>query len=66
MTPCRGWIAAGGLKAANVGGGPQRPRYRIARPDLDTFLASRTRQPKPVKRRRRTSGPAAPQYFPER
>ncbi len=62
----RGWIAAGRLKASNTGNGSQRPRYRIAQADLDTFLGSRTRKTaKPVKRRKRPSGDVF-QYFPER
>ena len=61
----RGWIAAGRLKASNTGNGHQRPRYRITRPDLDTFLAGRTRPtPATTRKRRRPSGVF--QFFPER
>ena len=39
-----GWVASGRLKAMNTAKGPGRPRYRVARADLDLFLAGRTRQ----------------------
>ncbi len=43
----RGWIATGRLKAANVGDGPRRPRYRIARQDLDASWQAGPGRPKP-------------------
>lgn len=62
-----GWIASGRLKAMNTAKGQGRPRYRIARADLDLFLTGRTRQPAatPAKRRRRAIPDAAIRYFPE-
>jgi excisionase family DNA binding protein len=37
-----GWINSGRLRAVNAAKGHGRPRYRIARADLEGFLASRT------------------------
>jgi excisionase family DNA binding protein len=50
-----GWVTSGRLKAVNTAKGPGRPRYRIARADLDLFLAGRTRRPetRPPQHRRR-------------
>jgi excisionase family DNA binding protein len=62
-----GWVNSGRLKAANVAkGAGGRPRYRVARTDLDLFLASRTRQPvtRPA-RRRRPADDDVIRYFPE-
>ena len=62
-----GWIASGRLRAMNTAKGQGRPRYRIARTDLDVFLIGRTRQPAimPARRRRRAIPKAVTQYFPE-
>ncbi len=46
-----GWIRKAELTAINVGDG-NRPRYRIRREDLDSFLRSREVQP-PAPRTRR-------------
>ena len=59
-----GWIHTGRLRAANTAKGTGRPRYRIARTDLDAFLSCRTRQPA-VKERRRPIPASAKKYFPE-
>ena len=39
-----GWLASGWLRAFNIGNGTRRPRYRIARADLDQLLTERNRQ----------------------
>jgi excisionase family DNA binding protein len=49
----RGWIESRQLKAANVGKGKQRPRYRIRQSDLDAFLKARFPEPQPAKPRRK-------------
>lgn len=46
-------VRAGRLKAANVGLGSARPRWRISEDDLDAFLASRAVFVAPKQRRRR-------------
>lgn len=62
------WISSGELPASNIA--PQRgtrPRWRIARADLELFLASRRAvQPAPVSKPRRRIEPASVQYFSER
>jgi excisionase family DNA binding protein len=61
-----GWINSGRLPAMNTGG-RSRPRYRVARGDLDGFLSSgHTRRScdKPARRPRATE--TAAHYFPER
>jgi excisionase family DNA binding protein len=57
------WVVTGELRAANLARSlAGRPRYRIARADLDAFLAARqaaaVAAPSPV--RRRTRKPATP------
>ena len=48
------WIRAGDLLAADLATHRgQRPRWRIARADLEDFLARRATGPPPVPRRRR-------------
>lgn len=53
-----GHIRAGRLRAANVGLGTRRPRWRITAEALDAFVESRTSTPMPVKRpqRKRRAG----------
>lgn len=46
------WIRSGRLRAINVGGGAQRPRYRVAKCDLEIFLATLDITPAPVQSRR--------------
>ena len=50
----RDWIHAGKLKAANVGKGQQKGRYRIAPADFEAFMAARQPE-KPAPRRRRVT-----------
>lgn len=47
----RGHIAAGRLRAANVGLGTERPRWRIQPEAIEQFLALRTATPAPAARR---------------
>jgi Helix-turn-helix domain len=57
-------IAADELKAIDVSiRQSRRPRWRIARPDLDSFIAKRQRQPAAPRRRRRKPAPATKAYF---
>jgi excisionase family DNA binding protein len=65
-----GWIAAGELKAVNVGRRPgaKKPRWRISQAALDAFEAVRTpaggAAPQPVaKRARRGKGPEVIQFY---
>jgi excisionase family DNA binding protein len=61
-----GWIGSGGLKAVNTAKGQGRPRYRIARADLEGFLNGRTRQPDAkTAKRRRPRADGVIRYFPE-
>lgn len=63
------WIASGELAASDVSTKPggKRPTWRIARADLELFLASRRAvQTKPASRPRQPVDAAAVQYFPER
>lgn len=50
------WIHSGQLKASNVSNSNTRPRWRIAKTDLNAFLEARSNQqtPKPAKARRTT------------
>lgn len=48
-----GWIRAGELAASNVGKGGQRPRYRVQKRDLESFLKKRQPAQPPAKRQRR-------------
>jgi excisionase family DNA binding protein len=61
-----GWINSGRLRAVNTAKGQGRPRYRIARVDLEGFLNGRTKGPdaKPAKRRRPVPD-GVTRYFPE-
>ena len=59
-----GWIHKAELRAVNVGNGV-RPRYRVSREDLDSFLKIREVQPpvpRPKRRRQRQpeGGPIDP------
>jgi len=48
------WIVVGELRAADCATHrDQRPRWRIGREDLDSFLARRSTSPPPEPRRRR-------------
>lgn len=58
-----GWIRSGQLKAANVGKGGQRPRYRIRPSDLDQFLKSRQPQPVMTKKRRAKQPAGEVEFF---
>ncbi|MBP3958707.1 helix-turn-helix domain-containing protein [Gemmata sp. G18] len=51
-------IHAGRLTASNVGLGSRRPRWRVTRDALETFLAAHATSPKrvAVKRRRKALG----------
>lgn len=53
-----GWIATGDLRASDVASHRgQRPRWRISRDDLDSFLNRRAATPPPkAARRRRREG----------
>ena len=58
------WIASGELVAFNVAtklGG--RPRWRVPRPALDTFLAGRQCRRQPAGRTRRRRQPAVIEFF---
>ena len=55
-------IRAGRLRAANVGLGPRRPRWRITEEALETYLAAATVTPAPARRRRRRDA-AVTEYF---
>jgi len=51
-----GWIRNGELPAVNVGDGSLRPRWRVSRVDLETFLRRRLAQaPMQTAGRRRKS-----------
>ena len=55
IEPVLNWIHSGQLKAANVSNSSTRPRWRIAKSDLEAFLDARSNQQKastkPAKRR---------------
>jgi excisionase family DNA binding protein len=59
-----GWVNSGRLRAvntaANQGG---RPRYRIARADLDAFTNQRTQQPRPKPKRAKTPSWTGKNYY---
>jgi excisionase family DNA binding protein len=58
------WIRRGELRAANVGDGSQRPRFRIAPTDLEIFLAARAATPQPrITRIRRKKDPSIIEFF---
>jgi excisionase family DNA binding protein len=59
-----GWIRRGDLRAVNVGN-KTRPRFRIAREHLDSFLESRTVPPPPPRQRRQKQPPLRPVVRPE-
>lgn len=52
IEPVLNWIHSGQLKAVNVSNSPKRPRWRISKTDFDAFLASRSTQPTPTKKRK--------------
>jgi excisionase family DNA binding protein len=60
-----GWINACRLPAINTAKGHGRPRYRVARADLEGFLAGRTRRSETKPKRRRQVRDAFTRYFPE-
>ena len=55
IEPVLAWIHSGQLKASNVSNSPNRPRWRIAKTDLQDFLDRRSNQQQghktPAKRR---------------
>jgi excisionase family DNA binding protein len=60
-----GWIAGGRLPADNVGRG--KPRYRIKRVDLDTFLAGRAKtaeRSRPRRQKRPSNNAEIIEFFP--
>lgn len=60
-----GWIRSGRLKAVNLGNGYCRPRYRVSRESLETFLNLRAVQPPPphIPRRRKHVSDEIIQFF---
>lgn len=46
------WIHTGQLKASNISNSPLRPRWCVAKADLDSFLSARSNQPKAKKANR--------------
>jgi excisionase family DNA binding protein len=59
-----GWIRRGELRAANVGDGAQRPRFRISPIDLELFLSARAAAPEPkITRMRRKKDPNIIEFF---
>lgn len=60
-----GWIADGSLPAFNVAKSTrgERPRWRIAKDDLQNFLAARRSSPPPVTQPRRTKLAGVRQYY---
>ncbi|MBI1348785.1 helix-turn-helix domain-containing protein [bacterium] len=56
----RGWIDRGELSAFNIGRGAVKPRFRITKASLDSFLSSRAVQP--VTQRASKHKPPIPQY----
>lgn len=56
-------IRAGRIRAVNVGGGVQRPRWRVSEDALQEFLAARTASPKPVTKRKRRPADTVTQFF---
>jgi excisionase family DNA binding protein len=56
------WIRSGELKAANVSDAT-RPRYRVAREDLQRFLEARSAAPSRTLPKRRRRRPAAVTEF---
>lgn len=46
MDPVLAWIHSQQLKATNVSNSSTRPRWRIAKADLASFLEQRSNQPK--------------------
>lgn len=47
------WIRSGELKAANIGNSKIKPRYRVAKTDLEAFLESRSNQPQQTAKRKK-------------
>jgi len=60
-----GWIRSGELPAVDVGPrGGRRPRWRVAKADLELFLTRRAANPPPpMVRRRRRADKAVIQFF---
>ena len=57
-------IQNGSLRASDVSiSQGQRPRWRITEDDLDGFLAKRTEQVTPPRRRRRKPAPTITEFF---
>jgi excisionase family DNA binding protein len=58
----RDWIRSGQLKASNVANG-DRPRWKIQRSDLETFLQTRQADPAPAPPQRRRNSNGVTEYF---
>jgi len=59
------WIRAGELRASNTGKGRLLPRWRIARADLDGFLAGRQPTPPTPRKRRERQTTGYIRFYPE-
>jgi excisionase family DNA binding protein len=58
------WIAAGELRASDLASHRgQRPRWKVSRADLESFLARRSTTAPPEPRRRRRSQDNVTQYY---
>lgn len=58
----REWIRSGQLRASNVASG-NRPRWKIKRSDLETFLQTRQANPAPAPRERRRNNGDVTEFF---
>jgi excisionase family DNA binding protein len=58
----RDWIRSGQLRASNVASG-NRPRWKIQRSDLETFLQTRQADPVPVRRNNRRNNGDVTEFF---
>jgi excisionase family DNA binding protein len=58
----RDWIRSGQLRASNVANG-NRPRWKIQRSDLETFLQTRQPDPAPPQRERRRNSGEVIEFF---
>lgn len=59
------WIRSGELRASNTGKGSLLPRWRIARADLDAFLAGRQPTPATPRKRRERQTAEYIRFYPE-
>ena len=57
------WIRSSELKASNLNKPGKRPRYVIAKDDLNEFLKRRQPEPKPTKRRKRQPKDDVMEFF---